>query len=94
MYFINGATGSPVLVWQVEFVKKTVETMQNITADTSLKGMQAAGEAQEKRTGFSGRETIRENNRHGISGTGDDPLRSGAREEDNRIAVLRETGAA
>jgi|GEM_PF-3701864 hypothetical protein len=68
--------------------------MQNITAGTSLKVTQGAVKAQEKRTGFSGRETIRENNGHGISGTGDDPLRSGAGDEENRIAVQRETGAA
>jgi hypothetical protein len=68
--------------------------MQNITAGTSLRGTQVAVKAQKKRTGFSGRETIRENNGHGISGTRDDPVRSGAGEEDNRIAVLREKGAA
>jgi hypothetical protein len=68
--------------------------MQNITAGTSLKVIQGAVKAQEKRTGFSGRETIRENNGHGIGGTGDDPARSRVREEDNRIAVQRETGAA
>ena len=68
--------------------------MQNITAGTSMRGMQVAVKAQEKRTGFSGRETIGEHNGYGIDGTGDDPARSRVREEDNRIAVLRETGAA
>ena len=68
--------------------------MQNITAGTSLKVTQGAVKAQEKRTGFSGRETIGEHNGHGISGTGDDPARSRVRAEDNRIAVQQETGAA
>lgn len=68
--------------------------MQNITAGTSLMGMQAAVKAQEKRTGFSGRETSGEHNGHGIGSTGDDPARSRARAKDNRIAVQQETGAA
>ena len=68
--------------------------MQNITAGTSLKVTQGAVKAQEKRTGFSGRETIGEHNGHGINGTGDDPARPRVRAEDNRIAALRETGAA
>ena len=68
--------------------------MQNITAGTSLKVTQGAVKAQEKRTGFSGRETIWEHNGHGISATRDDSAWPGAREENHRIAALRETGAA
>jgi len=68
--------------------------MQNITAGTSLKVTQGAVKAQEKRTGFSGRETIGEHNGHGISTTRDDPARSRVRDENNRIAVQQETGAA
>ena len=68
--------------------------MQNITAGTSLKVTQGAVKAQEKRTGFSGRETIGEHNGHGINGTGDDPAQAQVRDENHRIAGLREKVAA